>query len=109
MLKRSRFTVITLVAAVVLIASGNEIRAADVNMPIVMPITGYLSVEGASTRNGAVMAFEESNLDVKLSYEIFDTGTSATGAAVALEKAVSDGDAVAGRQGGTNKQVEKFL
>ena len=85
----------TFAAAVVLIASGQEVRAADVNMPIVMPITGYLSVEGASTRNGAVMAFEESKLDVKLSYEVFDTGTSATGAALALEKAVSDGDAVA--------------
>ena len=42
----------TFAAAVVLIASGQEVRAADVNMPIVMPITGYLSVEGASTRNG---------------------------------------------------------
>ena len=69
----------TFVTAVVLVASGQEVRADEANMPIVMPITGYLSVEGASTRNGAVMAFEESQLDVKLRYEIFDTGTSATG------------------------------
>lgn len=84
-------------ATVVAVSAPHGVAAADVNMPIVMPITGYLSVEGASQRNGAVMAFEDmqSKLSEKLQYEVFDTGTSATGAAVALEKALSGGDAVA--------------
>lgn len=69
--------------------------AAEVYLPIVMPITGFLSVEGASQRNGAIMAIEDAPKDVTVNYEIFDTGTSATGAATALERALNSGDAVA--------------
>lgn len=70
-------------------------QAAEVYMPIVMPITGFLSVEGASQRNGAIMAIEDAPEGVTINYEIFDTGTSATGAATALERALNSGDAVA--------------
>ena len=35
--------------------AGGIARAADAYLPIVMPITGFLSVEGGSQRNGAVM------------------------------------------------------
>lgn len=70
-------------------------RAVEVYMPIVMPITGFLSVEGASQRNGAIMAIEDAPEGVTINYEIFDTGTSATGAATALERALNSGDAVA--------------
>ena len=69
--------------------------ADEVYLPIVMPITGFLSVEGASQRNGAVMAIEDAPAGVNIRYEIFDTGTSATGAATALERALNSGDAVA--------------
>jgi branched-chain amino acid transport system substrate-binding protein len=69
--------------------------ADEVYLPIVMPITGFLSVEGASQRNGAVMAIEDAPAGVSIRYEIFDTGTSATGAATALERALNSGDAVA--------------
>ncbi len=69
--------------------------AAEVYLPIVMPITGFLSVEGASQRNGAIMAIEDAPEGVTVDYEIFDTGTSATGAATALERALNSGDAVA--------------
>jgi hypothetical protein len=31
-------------------------RAADVYLPIVVPVTGFMSVAGGSQRNGAVMA-----------------------------------------------------
>jgi len=73
----------------------STVSAAEVYMPIVMPITGFLSVEGASQRNGAVMAIEDAPEGVKIRYEIFDTGTSATGAATALERALNSGNAVA--------------
>lgn len=69
--------------------------AAEVYLPIVMPITGFLSVEGASQRNGAVMAIEDAPKGVTVKFEIFDTGTSATGAATALERALNSGKAVA--------------
>jgi hypothetical protein len=64
-------------------------NAADAYLPIVMPITGFLSVEGGSQRNGAVMALENAPGGMKAEYPIFDTGTSATGAATALDKALS--------------------
>src|SRR5579862_3369262 len=70
-------------------------NAADVYLPIVMPITGFLSVEGGSQRNGAVMALEQAPGGLKADFPIFDTGTSATGAATALDKALSSQKAVA--------------
>ena len=69
--------------------------AAEYYLPIVMPITGFLSVEGCSQRNGAVMALEHAPAGVGVKYPIFDTGTSATGAATAIDQALSSGKAIA--------------
>ena len=66
--------------ALVLLTIGSAAFAADYYFPIVMPITGFMSVEGGSQRNGAVMAFETAK-NVSVEYPIFDTGTSAAGAA----------------------------
>ena len=68
--------------------------AADYYLPIVMPITGFLSVEGGSQRNGAVLALETAE-GFSIDYPVFDTGTSATGAASALDKALSSSTAIA--------------
>jgi branched-chain amino acid transport system substrate-binding protein len=68
---------------------------ADAYVPIVMPITGFLSVEGGSQRNGAVMALEHAPGGKTIDFPIYDTGTSATGAATALDKALSNGKALA--------------
>lgn len=68
--------------------------AADYYLPIVMPITGFLSVEGGSQRNGAVMALETAE-GIEIDFPVFDTGTSATGAASALDKALSSDTAIA--------------
>lgn len=70
--------------------------AADVYMPIIMPVTGFMSVEGGAQRNGALMAIERAPAGVKVTTEIYDTGTSATGAAAALDKALSAKPAIAG-------------
>ena len=83
------------VAGLALLAGAASARAAEYYMPIVMPITGFLSVEGGSQRNGAIMAIENAPAGVTVKHEVFDTGTSATGAASALDKALSSGDAVA--------------
>lgn len=81
------------VSALVVLGSGGA-SAADYYLPIVMPITGFLSVEGGSQRNGAVMALETAN-GIKIDHPVFDTGTSATGAASALDKALSSDTAIA--------------
>jgi branched-chain amino acid transport system substrate-binding protein len=70
-------------------------KSADAYLPIVMPITGFMSVEGGSQRNGAVMALEHARGGKTVDYPVFDTGTSATGAASALDKALSNGKPIA--------------
>jgi branched-chain amino acid transport system substrate-binding protein len=79
----------------VLAISSGLAKSADVYLPIVMPITGFLSVEGGSQRNGAVMALEQAPGGKTVDYPVFDTGTSATGAATALDKALSNGKPIA--------------
>jgi branched-chain amino acid transport system substrate-binding protein len=69
--------------------------ALDVSIPIVMPITGFMSVEGGAQRNGALLALERAPANVKVQSEIYDTGTSATGAAAALDKALTARPAIA--------------
>lgn len=78
-----------------MLAATSAAYAADYYVPIVMPITGFLSVEGGSQRNGAVMALENAPAGLKVEYPVFDTGTSATGAASALDKALSSKKAIA--------------
>src|SRR5215468_11148741 len=63
-------------------------------LPIVMPVTGFMSVEGGSQRNGALMAAERASAGLKVESPVFDTGTSATGAASALDKALSSKPAI---------------
>jgi branched-chain amino acid transport system substrate-binding protein len=86
----SRSTWISACAVIVAFVSLiSDARSAEVSIPIVMPITGFLSVEGGAQRNGAVMALERAPSGLKVHYDIYDTGTSATGAAAALDKALS--------------------
>jgi len=70
-------------------------RAADAYLPIVVPVTGFMSVAGGSQRNGAVMAAHNAPSGLKVEAPVFDTGTSASGAATALDKALSDKPALA--------------
>ncbi len=94
--RRLRNTVAPVVVGLGLAALASGFAcAADAYLPIVMPITGFLSVEGGSQRNGAVMALEQAPGGMKIDFPIFDTGTSATGAATALDKALSSQKAVA--------------
>jgi branched-chain amino acid transport system substrate-binding protein len=53
-----------------------------------------MSVEGGSQRNGALMAAEKAQPGLKVESPVFDTGTSATGAASALDKALSSKPAI---------------
>ena len=70
-------------------------QAADAYLPIIMPVTGFMSVEGGSQRNGAVMAMEAASAGLKVDVPVFDTGTSAAGAATALDNALSSKQALA--------------
>jgi branched-chain amino acid transport system substrate-binding protein len=92
----SRFRSLALSSCIVVAALASpSARAAEVSIPIVMPITGFLSVEGGAQRNGALMALERAPANVKVHSQIYDTGTSATGAAAALDRALSVRPAIA--------------
>jgi len=69
--------------------------AADANIPVLVPITGFLSLEGTSQRNGAVLALENPPAGVTVTYDVADTATSPEIAVNALERALADGDATA--------------
>lgn len=65
-------------------AQGNE-----VSIPILVPITGFLSLEGTSQRNGAMLAVRQAPRGVKVRADVSDTGVAPDVAVSALERAIS--------------------
>jgi branched-chain amino acid transport system substrate-binding protein len=60
----------------------------EVNLPVLVPITGFLSLEGTSQRNGALLAIKNAPASVKIISSVTDTGASPEGASTALERAL---------------------
>lgn len=60
-------------------------QAQTLNLPVLVPLTGFLSLEGTSQRNGAVLALKDAGLPV--TSEVVDTGVSPEAAVTALERA----------------------
>jgi branched-chain amino acid transport system substrate-binding protein len=84
---------IRLVAVAVLCGLATGARAADVEFPILVPLTGVLSIEGTSQRNGALLAIERGGVTVDA--PVSDTGQSPEIAVNAFEKAVGGGPVIA--------------
>jgi ABC-type branched-chain amino acid transport systems, periplasmic component len=63
-------------------------RAETVSVPVLVPLTGFLSLEGTSQRNGAVLALKEAPAGITVESQVIDTGTSPEAAVTALERAV---------------------
>lgn len=77
--------------AAALIAAGLPragIAADKPHLPILVPITGFLALEGTSQRNGALLAIERSGLAIET--EVIDTQTSPEVALTALERALRE-------------------
>jgi branched-chain amino acid transport system substrate-binding protein len=68
------------------VAAENEKKAV---FPVLVPITGFLALEGTAQRNGAVLALDEGIGGVAARYEVQDTGTSPEVAVNALLRALS--------------------
>lgn len=64
-------------------------------LPILVPITGFLALEGTSQRNGALLALKEARLEPPVAGPVIDTGQTPEGAVTAFERARRDGPAVA--------------
>lgn len=75
--------------------SSGSAMAESVDIPILVPITGFISLEGTAQRNGAVQALETPPAGVSVSYEVSDTSTSPEVAVNALRRAISKGKPVA--------------
>ncbi len=59
-----------------------------VSIPVLVPITGFLSLEGSSQRNGALLAVRKAPPGVKVVAEVSDTGVAPDVAVNALERAL---------------------
>lgn len=67
---------------------------------ILVPLTGFLALEGDSQRNGALLALENPPVTLKqagitLNYEIFDTGSNPEGATLAFNRLLNHPNLVA--------------
>ena len=67
----------------------------EVNLPILVPITGFLSLEGKSQRNGALLALKNAPAGLRTRAEVVDTGVAPESAVNALERAASRGPVTA--------------
>ncbi|PWC37414.1 ABC transporter substrate-binding protein [Azospirillum sp. TSO35-2] len=66
-------------------------RADTLSFPVLVPLTGFLSLEGTSQRNGAVLALKQTPAGITVASEVVDTGTSPEAAVTALERAAGSG------------------
>jgi len=69
--------------------------AEDLRIPVLVPLTGVLSLEGTSQRNGALLAIAHPPAGVTAHAEVADTGQAPELAVTALEKALDPGTPVA--------------
>ena len=85
-------TVTRRVFAVLAISALPATALAEVaRIPVLVPVTGFLSLEGTAQRNGAVMALEEAiAANVSVAYEVADTSTSPEVAVTAMERAMRE-------------------
>jgi branched-chain amino acid transport system substrate-binding protein len=77
--------------AVLAAATASPLRAFEANIPVLVPLTGFLSLEGTSQRNGALLALENPPENVTVKFGVADTSTAPENAVTALERAVSRG------------------
>ena len=84
-------------AALALLAAVPAAYAATAtpDIPVLVPITGFLAAEGGSQRNGALLALQNPPAGVQPHFAVTDTGTSPEGAVNALERALSEGSVTA--------------
>ena len=85
-------TILTLAAAS---SSGAPALAEELRIPVLVPLTGFLSLEGTSQRNGAELALREAAADPAISYNVSDTATSPEIAVNAFARATDEAGVVA--------------
>ena len=69
--------------------------AGPVRMDVLVPITGFLALEGTAQRNGAVLALDTPPDGITVTYDVADTATSPEVAVNALRRSLDRGNPVA--------------
>ncbi|MDE0781084.1 MAG: ABC transporter substrate-binding protein, partial [Alphaproteobacteria bacterium] len=82
---------IIMITASTVLLSAAGFQAKPLRVPVLVPITGFLSLEGTSQKNGAELALVGSNV----AFSVADTATSPEIAINAFERAVDAEDVVA--------------
>ena len=77
------------------IALAAPAQAEELRIPVLVPLTGVLALEGTSQRNGALLAIAQPPPGVTAKAEVADTGAAPELAVTALEKALDPGIPVA--------------
>lgn len=96
MLKRPTRRIFAAFVLSVLTILPGAARAEVPHIPVLVPVTGFLSLEGTSQRNGAVMALEQAiAAGTSVGYDVSDTGTSPEVAVNAMERALQEQHTVA--------------
>lgn len=84
---RRRSTVIATLFLVLLSAPAAAQPAASVSLPVLVPLTGFVALEGTSQKNGVNLA-ERQIRDVRIQGRILDTQSTPEAAVTAWERAV---------------------
>ena len=95
-MRRAQMVVAAVLAAALAAASANLAIAQSppVAIPVLVPLTGYLSLEGTSPRNGAELALRDAAGE-GVRYDVSDTATSPEVAVNAFERAMTQDNVVA--------------
>jgi branched-chain amino acid transport system substrate-binding protein len=64
-------------------------HAADINVPVLVPVTGVFSLEGGAQRNGALLAMRRAPKNVRVTGEVYDTAVAPDVGVQAFERAIS--------------------
>jgi branched-chain amino acid transport system substrate-binding protein len=75
--------------ALALIVCAASAQAQDVRLPVLVPLTGFVALEGTSQKNGALLAAGESH-DVVFKPDVLDTAATPEAAVNAWARAVDD-------------------
>lgn len=81
---------LSMTALAMMVFTTSPAASQNYEIPVLVPITGFLSLEGTAQRNGAVMALSEAADGIKVSAQVADTSTSPEVAVNALSRALSD-------------------
>jgi branched-chain amino acid transport system substrate-binding protein len=79
-----------LLATSLLFSSSALAEGVKVTVPIIVPITGLLALEGTSQLDGAELAIAHAPTGLEVRSQVIDAGTSAEGGANGLERVVND-------------------